>query len=191
MKVENATKENVEALACLIDLAGEGLPSYLWSSMMTEETSPLEVGVERALRKEGAFSYKNARIIRSESDVAGMIISYRLDDPYVIEDLDSVPEVVKPLILLESKAPGSWYVNAVATHERHRGKGIATGLLQEAEEKAKEQGINQISLIVSSENIAAKQLYIKMGYEYRESLPVIKYPGCLHGGDWELMTKTI
>ena len=159
--------------------------------MASAESSSLDVGVIRAKREEGAFSYKNAKVIRNQSSVAGMILSYRLDDPYIVGDVEDYPEVVRPLVILESKVPGSWYVNAIATNEFQRGKGIAKCLLENTETEAQTQGVFQSSLIVASNNIAAKRLYVNLGYEFKASLPVIPYPGCRHGGDWELMVKKL
>ncbi|WP_223669620.1 GNAT family N-acetyltransferase [Kangiella shandongensis] len=191
MQIENAYPKDASELAYLINLAGEGIPEYLWSGMAEGAEPPLEIGAQRAAREEGGFSYKNARVIRDKSGLLGMIISYQLDDPYILDDIDDYPEIVKPLVKLESKAPGSWYINAVATKENHRGKGIAKALLSEAESKAKAQGVKQMSLIVASENTVARKLYTKLGYQTTTSLPVVDYPGAIHGGDWELMIKQL
>lgn len=191
MQIQDAEKADAKDLAQLINLAGEGIPAYLWSLMADATLDPLEFGALRAAREEGGFSYRNARVVREGAVVAAMVISYQLEDPYVIDDLEEVPEVVRPLILLESKAPGSWYVNALATVESQRGKGIATRLLEDAEVKARTQGVTEMSLIVASENRSARALYMKQGYTLRASLPVIPCPAYLHGGQWELMTKTL
>ena len=45
-----ATKEHAPALAYLINLAGEGIPAYLWQSQAKNGESPLEVGIRRAAR---------------------------------------------------------------------------------------------------------------------------------------------
>lgn len=191
MFIEDARKSDADDLAYLINNAGEGIPEYLWSAMAKDSQTPFEVGAKRAAREEGGFSYRNARVIRSASQVCAMIISYKLDDPYIIDSLLDFPEVVRPLVALESKAAGSWYINAIATKENCRGKGLATKLLEEAESKALAQGIHTMSLIVASENRVAKQLYIKLGYNCLSSLPVVEYPGAIHGGNWELMTKKL
>jgi ribosomal protein S18 acetylase RimI-like enzyme len=191
MKIENAKKEDARELAYLINLAGEGIPEFLWSGMEEGSETPLDVGARRASRDEGGFSYRNARIIRQGSLVSGLIISYQLDDPYVLENMEEYPEVVRPLVLLESEVPGSWYVNAIATKEEFRGQGVAKCLLQEAEQNAINHGIRLMSLIVASENTLAKGLYLKTGYESISSLPVVDYPGSLHAGNWELMAKDI
>ena len=191
MNIQNASVENAADLAYLINLAGEGIPRYLWSSMAEEGQDPMDVGEARASREEGGFSYKNARVCVAQPGVQGMVISYRQPDVYSTEDIEDYPEVVRPLVLLEAQAPGSWYINAIATFERYQGRGIAQMLLNEAEEKAVSEGVFEMSLIVASENTRAKGLYDYLGYEAISSLPVIMYPGCLHGGDWVLMTKKL
>ncbi len=191
MEIKDATKANASDLAHLINLAGEGIPAYLWHSMAEEGQDPMDYGEVRASREEGGFSYRNARVCVDDAQVLGMIISYKQPDIYSTEDIDDYPDIVKPLILLESKAPGSWYINAIATFERYQGLGIARMLLNEAEERAVSEGVSEMSLIVASENTRAKGLYEYLGYQPISSLPVVTYPGCLHGGEWLLMTKTL
>jgi len=191
MEIRNACKENADELAYLINLAGEGIPAHLWQDMLEENESPLDVGIRRATREEGSFSYTNAMICVENNVVLGMLISYRQPDPYPIEDLPECPELVRPLIKLEAKAPGSWYINAIATYEKHRGKGVASMLLAEAETLAKSNSCKSLSLIVASENEAAHRLYKHLGFKTRACLPVIPYPGCLHQANWVLMTRDL
>ena len=191
MEINNATCEDAAELAYLINLAGEGIPEFLWQGMIEDTESPLEVGAKRAAREEGGFSYRNAKVIRQDGKVAGMIISYQLDDPYETGELSEYPDVVRPLIELEAQAPGSWYINAIATSEQHRGMGIASTLLEDAEQQARAQGVSSMSIIVASENPTAKTLYLNQGYQLQTSRPVVKYPNCIHGGDWELLTKNL
>ncbi|MFY0678583.1 MAG: GNAT family N-acetyltransferase [Neptuniibacter sp.] len=191
MEIANATREDAAQLAYLINLAGEGIPEFLWQGMIEDTESPLEVGAKRAAREEGGFSYRNAKVIRQEGKVAGMIISYQLDDPYKTGDLSEYPDVVRPLIELEAQAPGSWYINALATSEQHRGLGIASILLQDAEHQARAQGVSTMSIIVASENPPAKKLYLNQGYQLQTSRSVVEYPNCIHGGNWELLTKNL
>ena len=189
--IQPALKEHAGDLAQLINLAGEGLPKYLWQSLSSSGQDPMETGKERALREEGGFSYRNARVCMTGTRVQGMIIAYQQPTQYAIDDIETYPDVVKPLILLESKAPGSWYINAIATFEQYQGKGIAQKLLSEAEAMALSGGVSEMSLIVASENARAKALYDYLGYKVIDALPVVEYPGCLHGGDWILMIKKL
>ena len=96
-----ATKKDAAALAVLVDIAGEGLPAYLWSTLRAPGQSILEVGRERALREEGGFSYRNAVIAEIGGGIAATLIGYRLDDPYRLGDLAEIPEIVRPLLRLD------------------------------------------------------------------------------------------
>lgn len=191
MKIEDARKDDAPQLAQLINLAGEGIPEYLWSGLAEGEDTPLDVGSRRAAREEGGFSYRNARVIRQDGQVAGMLVAYQLDDPYRIGEPSDYPAVVFPLIQLEAQAPGSWYINAVATRQACQGQGLGKQLMEEAERQAREQGITTLSLIVASENETARDLYLKLDYTVKDSRPVLAYPGARHGGNWELMVKTL
>lgn len=124
-------------------------------------------------------------------NLAGMLLSYKIPDPYLLGDLTEYPELIHPLVKLEAKVSGTWYINAVATFEEFRGKGIATRLLQEAENQAHQADCHTLSLIVASENTNAVKLYEQLGFIRISALPVISYEGCMHGGDWLLMTRDI
>ena len=191
MEIRDALKNDTGDLAFLINLAGEAIPEYLWKGMVEGNESPLEAGARRAAREEGSFSYTNARACVEDDVLLGMILSYRQPDPYELGDLSKLPDVVRPLLELEAQAPGSWYINAIATFENHRGKGVARKLIEDAETQARSEGCDRLSLIVASENAGAKRLYEKLGYGDVSSKPVIAFPGFAHGGDWVLMIKQI
>jgi len=191
MEVEQALKSDADDLAYLIDIAGEGMPQYIWRRMAEPGQTALEVGALRAAREEGGFSYRNALVCRDHGNVLGMIIAYKLADPYALGGLNDALDIVRPLILLEAAAPGSWYINAVATYEAARGQGVARMLMLEAQEKGRLQGCTEASLIVASGNRSARHLYLQLGYRDTESQPIVEYPGCPYGGDWVLMTKRL
>lgn len=191
MEIVAAKCKDAKELAYLINLAGEGMPEYLWSEMAENGQSALEVGAQRAARNEGGFSYNNAKVIYKNNRVAGMIISYQLDEPYEIGDINDYPEVVHPLIELEAMVPGSWYINALATHQTCREMGIASTLLEEAERQARSNQVKTMSIIVASENPAARKLYLDKGYQLKATLPVAEYPNCILRGGWELLIKAL
>lgn len=191
MAIRNARKNDARDLAGLINLAGHGLPEYMWQNMADEGESAQDVGVARAAREDGGFSYRHARVYEHNGKVAGMAVAYQLPDPYDVGTLTDVPEVVKPLVELEALAPGSWYLNALATFESYRGQGIARQLMADSALIARSRRCQSISLIVASENVAANSLYKRLGYQEKARKPVIPYPGCAHGGDWVLMVKSL
>jgi ribosomal protein S18 acetylase RimI-like enzyme len=191
MEIRDARATDASQLAHLINLAGEGIPEYLWRAMIEGSESPLEVGARRAARSEGSFSYTNARVCIERDAMLGMLLAYRQPDPFEVGRIADYPEVVRPLVQLEARAPGSWYINAVATFEQYRGRGVASRLIADTELRAAAGSCDRVSLIVASENVGATRLYEHLGYEVTDSLPVATYPGCLHGGNWVLMVKRL
>jgi len=191
MEIRNAKKENARDLAHLINIAGEGIPQQLWNELIEAGESWLDAGTRRAAREEGSFSYKNARVCLENDSLLGMVIAYKQPDPYEIEDLAEYPEIVQPLIVLESRVPGSWYINAIATYQEYRGRSVARMLLADSEELAKENCCMLMSLIVASENTTAKSLYEYLGYKDIATLPIIPNQGSIHNGNWILMTRDL
>jgi ribosomal protein S18 acetylase RimI-like enzyme len=187
-----ATRADAAALAVLVDIAGEGMPAYMWSTLAAPGQSVLELGRERAGRDSGGgFSWKNAVVAEVDGEVAAGLVGYRLDDPYDLEGLAEIPAVVHPLVKLEARAAGSWYVNVLATFPEFRGLGIATTLLEIAESNASDAGADTLSVIVASWNEAAERLYRRAGYEAVATEPAIPFPGCPYTGDWVLMVKSL
>jgi ribosomal protein S18 acetylase RimI-like enzyme len=98
---------------------------------------------------------------------------------------------VQPLVRLEARAPGSWYVNVLATFPEFRRRGIGCELLVVAETKAREAEAPALSVIVGSWNGGAKRLYASGGYLELANEPAILFPGSPHEGDWVLIIKLL
>lgn len=191
MRLRDAARADARDLAYLINLAGEGLPEYLWGLMAEDGESPLEVGMQRAARQEGGFSYRHARVCIDRGRLVGMILAYRLPAANDPAELEECPALVEPLLRLEGRVPGSWYINAIATLPAARRKGIGRLLMAQAEASAIAAGCDEISLIVASENGVARAFYRRLGFLEVASLPVVSWPGGPHGGDWLLMTRRL
>jgi ribosomal protein S18 acetylase RimI-like enzyme len=187
----SATLADACALAVLVDIAGEGVPTVFWRELAGPGRSVLEMGRERARRQEGGFSYRHATIVEVGGEIAAGLIVYPLDDPYDLTGLDEMPAHVQPLVRLEAQAPGSWYVNVLATFPEFRGQGIGTRLLALAEEKASEAGANTASIIVGSWNTGATRLYERAGYTTIASEPAVLPPDVPQSGDWVLLTRPV
>jgi ribosomal protein S18 acetylase RimI-like enzyme len=186
-----ARKEDARALARLIDIAGEGFAKHLWTQAASPGESALDVGTRRAEREDGGFSYRNATVAEIDAKIAGLLLGYRLADPYDTGDLAALPDLVRPLVELESQAPGSWYVNALAVFPEYRGAGLGSQLLAEAGRLAQWSGAKTLSLIVADQNESARRLYERTGYRVASRRPLVAFPGSQHEGDWVLMMKPI
>jgi ribosomal protein S18 acetylase RimI-like enzyme len=185
-----ATPDDARALAELVDLAGDGLPSYLWARMAEPGESPLQVGERRARRDEGSFSWRNA-ILREEDDtLIGALIGYPLPDrPEPVDP--GLPAMFVPLQELENAAPGSWYVNVLAVYPQHHGHGHGTGLLALALRLARAAGSRGLSIIVSNANAGAVRLYERCGYRHAGERPMVKEGWVNPGTAWLLLTKPL
>ncbi len=187
--IRPATIRDATDLAALVDMAGEGLPSYFWGNMAEVGQSPFEVGRTRAMREEGAFSYRNAHVAELGGAVAGALIGYLIDDPVDLSGIDDMTPFARDLTLLEAEAPGHWYVNVLATYPEFRGQGIGEALLAHADALGRAGAAKGMSIIVASENRGARRLYEKVGYREKASRPLVAFPGFKRGGDWVLLTK--
>jgi len=187
-----AVAEDAGALAELVNFASEGLAFHVWDRIKEAGETPWDIGRRRAAREEGAFSYRNAVVAEIGGEGAACLVGYRLDDPYDVDgSLAETPEIVRPLVRLEAKAPGSWYVNVLATFPEFRRKGIGARLLAIAEEKAREERAPALSVIVAGWNEPAARLYARAGYSTLAREPALPFPGCPHEGDWVLMVKSL
>jgi ribosomal protein S18 acetylase RimI-like enzyme len=96
-----------------------------------------------------------------------------------------------PLLELEALAPGSWYLNVLATYDAFRGKGCGSALLAEAEAITRADGRKTISLITADTHHDAQRLYAAKGYVEIARRPVVKGDWQVDASEWILMIKTL
>lgn len=189
--IRKAVPEDGTILADLMNIAGDGIPAYLWASMAEQDEDVMEVGARRVASTEGGFSYSNVHVAVASGEITGMLLGYRLPETHEAGQLEECPTVVRPLMELECLIPGSWYINAVAVVSRYRGQGVGTHLMQLAQEMAGKSGAGTVALVVAEDNRLARTLYLKLGYEIVARRPIVRFPACPHTGDYVLMTKRL
>ena len=189
MTVRDAVWTDCAELAQLINLAGEGLPLYLWQQMAGPGEDPWQIGRERAARDSGGFSYRNSIIAEVHGRIAGALVGYPVPDEPEPVDPANTPPMFVPLVELENLAAGTWYVNAVAAFPEARGLGVGSELMRWAERRAAELGLRGVSLIVSDANHGARRLYERLGYAETASRPMVKDGWQSGGENWVLMIK--
>lgn len=187
-----ATPDDADALAQLVNMAGEGMPLYLWERMAGPGETAWDVGRRRARRADGAFSYRNAVTLRAGDDPAGRVlaclIGYDVPDRPVPID-PALPAMFVPLQELENLAPGTWYVNVLATFPEHRGRGLGSRLLRFAEEQARAAGRRGMSIIVEDANAGARRLYERHGYREAARRRMVRDGWAGAGTEWVLLVK--
>ena len=186
-----ATKEDAYALAKLVNYAGEGMPLYLWSWMAESGESPWDIGRRRAVRDTGSFCYRNATVTEIDGAVVAALIAYKLPDVPEPVNYDDMPAMFVPLQQLEDLAPGTCYINVLATYPQHRGQGHGAALLSIADRLAVDTGCRGLSLIVSDANVGARRLYERSGYREIASRPIVKEDWQNDGENWVLLIKEL
>ena len=182
--VRPARREDAPDLARLGDMAGHGLPSFLWRRTAAPGQDPFEVGVARAARDDADFSWRNAVVVEDGGRVAAALVTYPIgDEP---EALDGLGPIVRTLQALENRALGSQYVNVLAVYPEFRRRGYGRRLLEEAERRA---GTRPLSLIVEDGNATARQLYEDFGFRVAAQVPMVKEDWESAGTAWVLMLR--
>ncbi|HZM33380.1 MAG TPA: GNAT family N-acetyltransferase [Burkholderiales bacterium] len=186
-----AIPDDAAQLAQFVNVAGEGLPLYLWEKMAESGQSAWDVGCERARRNEGGFSYRNAILRMEGAKLVSCLIGYPLNDEPPGADLKGLPPMFVPLQALEDQVAGTWYINVVATLKGYRGHGYGSGLLNLAERIAISLRKRGLSLIVADSNVSARALYQRSGFREIDSRPMVKEEWKHPGQKWILMAKDL
>ena len=190
MLIRKAKATDAVHLAKFINMAADDLPLHFWRKSVAPGGDPWAYGQERAARATGSFSYSNAWLAEVGGDVAACLLGYPAEDtPSPI--VPDTPAIFVPLLELEALAPGSWYLNVLATYPGFRGMGCGTKLLTFAETAARNAQRRTVSLIAADTHQAALRLYRSQGYTDVESRPVVKGDWQVDAQHWVLMTKAI
>lgn len=178
-------------MAQLINIAGEGMPLYLWTNMAAADETPWDIGQERAKRETGSFSYRNTVVLEHGGEVVAALMGFPLPDEPEPVNYDEMPPMFVPLQQLEDLAAGTWYVNVLATYAEYRGKGFGSGLLAVAEQLAADTNRSGLSIIVSDANTGARRLYERSGYIEKATRPMIKESWDNDGENWVLLARPL
>ena len=146
-----AMPADAPSLVDFVLMAGEGLPDLAWAGMAEDGESPRDVGLRRAAREEGSFSWRNATLFERDGRVVGGMVGFPLPEAPV-EIAEDYPAAFRSLQELENLACGSWYVNILGVYEDLRGQGIGGAMLKRAGEIAAVTGARGTSIIAFSAN---------------------------------------
>ena len=124
------------------------------------------------------YSYRRIWVAEKDGKVTGILDMYPYKDQKIIDvvlrhDYAKTGLPVPTVIFDDQEAwPHEWYIDALAVHPDHWGEKIASHLMDEAEEVAKQHGYKIISLNVDQENPRAQRLYEYKGYQVQKSMTI-------------------
>lgn len=190
MEIRKARASDAADLVRFINMAADDLPLHFWRKTVGPDGDPWALGAERAARDTGNFSYSNAWFAEVDGRIGACLLGYAAEDEPGPIDPDT-PAIFVPLLQLEAMAPGSWYLNVLATDEDFRGKGLGSGLLAYAETIARDAGHDVISLIAADTHQDALRLYRANGYREVARRPVAKDDWQVAASEWILFVKPV
>lgn len=190
MLIRDAKPDDADHLVRFINMAADDLPLHFWQKSVGPDGDPLAWGRERAARETGSFSYRNAWLAEVEGEVAACLLGYPAAmEPEPIEP--GTPPIFVPLLELEAMAPGSWYLNVLATYPAFRGRGLGSALLARAEAVTRQAGRSTVSLIAEDTHLDALRLYRAKGFREIARRPVVKEDWPVEASEWILFTKAV
>ncbi len=184
--IRPARKDECRRIAELYSAASNGVADYIWSTLAEPGEDFLEVGQRRYERVGTVFSYENCTMVELDDRAIGLLVAFPME---VDADREEPDPVMVPYRVLEEDQ--SYYVCGIAIDAEHRGKGIGTQLMAEAEKSCRELGLKKLSLIVFEQNMDAKRLYERLGYAETRRYPVVPHPLIRSKGYALLMVKDI
>ena len=190
MVIREAKASDAQHLVCFINMAADDLPLHFWQRSVGPDGDPWAYGKERAARDTGSFSYRNAWFAERDGTVAACLLGYPAEDVPGPIDPDT-PAIFVPLLELEALAPGSWYLNVLATYAPYRGQGLGSTLLAFAESVAHRMGHRSICLIAADTHVDALRLYAAKGFHEVARRAVVKGDWRVDAKEWILFTKPV
>ena len=190
MLIREAKASDAAHLVKFINMAADDLPLHFWQKSVGPEGDPLAHGQDRAARDTGSFSYRNAWLAEVDGAVSACLLGYPAEVAPGPIDPETPPMFV-PLLELEALAPGSWYLNVLATYAQFRGQGCGSALLAHAEKVARDAGHATISLIAEDTHQDALRLYASKGFREVARRAVVKGDWKVDARDWILFTKAL
>lgn len=137
------------------------------------------------LDETAAVSYTHAWIGEVHDEPVSCLICHEPSEVPTLPD-DYIPEMFKPVLILENRALSTGNVFILSTSEEFQGQGIGSRMLEFAQWYA---GLNGMSLLINDANVRARALYERHGYVVTSSEAMVKKEWENPGQNWLLMVK--
>jgi ribosomal protein S18 acetylase RimI-like enzyme len=183
--IRPARIEDIPQLMELLGIASYGFIEHLFTTLSEPGADVRSAIKSRMEDPESQLSLRKTMVAEIDGQVAGFIMCEELPDPANLVSDDTHP-LLRPLFELESMAPGTTLVNFVATHPELRGHRVGTILMDQAENGC---GPNGMSLTIHDQNIGARNLYERRGFQEVARRKIVKQGWSSPATEWVLMTK--
>ena len=187
--IRQGMPEDADVIADGIVEAGDGIFEHLLDGLLPG------IGAGDLIRMavvdpDSCFNYRNALMAERDGGLCGLLLGYPAEAYGLPATARAFipPKRLKPVQpLLDSRIPGSWYVNTVLIAPEHRGRGVGRRLLQAATGIARGGGAECLSLHVWADNEPIVAVCARAGFEQTAVIEVPKTGRLRHGGQMLLM----
>ena len=184
--IRQATVEDIPHLIYFRLQAHDGMNEALYENLQLSVEQIIEAEMKD---RDSLESFENYWLVEVEDEVAGGMHIFPFD---WLDEQGYNPVIPKDRLYLEAPfeaipAPGTFYIHALTVYPEHSRKGIASALLEHAQQSGLEKGYQELSLYCVEENGAAVSLYEKRGFKTVGRQPMPVHPLVKHGGDVLLM----
>ena len=189
-----AKMEDCYDIAELFSTSSGGVADYVWSTLGIPDLSLLEIGEQRYAREDTEFSYQNCVVAEIDGDLAGMLVSFPIENVEVDSAEPATPASGEPDVLApyrELEVPGSYYICGIALLPRYQGQGLGTRMCEIAKNLARARNCAELSLLVFEQNIGAVRLYERLGFKEIDRRAVVPHELIRYTGDVLLMTMPV
>lgn len=175
IKIRKATNQDVDAIADLI-YCTEVHPDYVWGGESKQES--LDNLKALIKTKDSRYSTEYITVAELNDKILGAVILIpydELDKLSIKTDFKQIPKMeglsekvyylitrIKYMIFRECRK-GNLYISNIATNEKARGMGIGKKLMKYAEQVAKKEEYDGISLLAKDEKVS--KFYEKLNYD--------------------------
>ncbi|MDX3929407.1 MAG: GNAT family N-acetyltransferase [Shinella sp.] len=186
--IRPAERREAAELAILVDIASHGFASWLWyGAVLSGKTeTAFEHGRNRMLDGREPDSWRNALVAEVDGDLAGVSLAFTIEPN--IETETATHPVFEPLLALQRKVVGHWFIDSLGVYRHQRGKGIGTALIEREIGRA---GPAPVSLITESHNDRAQALYRRNGFCEIARTEAVPLSADSKKHDWVLFTRKV
>ena len=191
-----AAADNLDAefMVPLITESSGGVWSAVWKALSKENESVKESAIRYLTDPLNDLSVKNTVLLKKNGLTVGVMVIYQ-EANSTSDEIKNSPLPIKLIEALapyrELRDPESLFIAEICFLAQARGQGLGTKFLEYAKNLAQKRGFSRVSLRVFSNNVGARRLYERNGFNLVRELAVIEHPDININGSVQLMSCEI
>jgi ribosomal protein S18 acetylase RimI-like enzyme len=189
IEYRNGRVDDCARLAELVYIASGGVVEFLFHDLIPNQT-PVQIMAHNLAEDRDHHTFRDAVVAQTGQKIIGMSLSYPSHFHRISSGMrkflpaDRLKQVEN---IFNARVENSLYLDTLGVDQTFRGKGIGGKLISLVQQKAGEQGINALSLIVLADNTRAQKLYRHYGFEIVHHIEIKPHELIPHEGGAYLM----